>query len=71
MIFSRIVCMENLASGLEDMRVKADVGGKPRVATPSEFVDAFLLSIQSQPSDHDTLDRLYDIRPAHEVFAKN
>jgi len=71
MIFSRIVCMENLASGLEDMRVKADVGGKPRVATPSEFVDEFLLSIQSQPSDHDTLDRLYDIRPAHQVFVKN
>jgi len=71
MIFSRIVCMENLASGLETMRANADLGGDVRIATPSAFVDEFLLSIQSKSSDHDTLDRLYDIRPAHQVFAKN
>jgi len=28
-----------------------------------------LRSIQSRSSDHVTLDRLYDIRPAQEVFA--
>jgi hypothetical protein len=36
---------------------------------PSAFVDEFLLSIQKHPSDHDTLDREYDILPAQEVFA--
>jgi len=69
MIFSRIVCMENLASGLEAMRAKADVSGEAGLAAPSGFVDEFLQSIQRQPSDHDTLDRLYDIRPAQKVFA--
>jgi hypothetical protein len=69
MIFSRIVCMENLASGLDAMRAKADLGGDVRIATPSAFVDEFLRSIQSRSSDHVTLDRLYDIRPAQEVFA--
>ncbi len=71
MIFSRIVCMKNLASGLEAMSTRATVSGAGNDANPLEFVDEFLLSIESQPSDHDTLDRLYDIRPAQKVFAKN
>ena len=69
MIFSRIVCMENLASGLEAMRAKANVSGEEGHVSPSAFVDEFLLSIQRQPSDHDTLDRMYDIRPAQNFFA--
>lgn len=71
MIFSRIVCMKNLASGLDAMRANADLGAKVRIAAPSAFVDEFLQSIQSQPSDHDTLDRLYGIRPARDVFARS
>lgn len=69
MIFSRIVCMENLASGLEAMRARANVSGEGGRVNPSAFVDEFLLSIQKHPSDHDTLDRKYDILPAQEVFA--
>jgi hypothetical protein len=69
MIFSRIVCMENLASGLEAMRARANVSGEGGHVNPHGFVDEFLLSIQRQPSDHATLDRMYDIRPAHKVFA--
>jgi hypothetical protein len=69
MIFSRIVCMENLASGLEAMRAKAKVSGEEDNVSPSAFVDEFLLSIQRQPSDHGTLDRMYDIRPAQNIFA--
>lgn len=69
MIFSRIVCMENLASGLEEMRVKAGVSAAGGHVNRHEFVDEFLHSIQRLPSDHETLDRKYDILPAQEVFA--
>jgi hypothetical protein len=69
MIFSRIVCMENLASGLAAMRARANVSGEGGHVSPFAFVDEFLLSIQRQPSDHATLDRMYDIRPAQKVFA--
>ncbi len=60
MIFSRVTCMEHLASGLEQMASKA----KDRGGTPDLFVDEYLQSIRDRSSDHATLDRMYDIHTA-------
>ncbi len=60
MVFSRITCMEHLAAGLTDMARKA---GGP-AGTASLFVDDYLYTIRTKPSNHATLDRKYNILPA-------
>lgn len=60
MIFSRVTCMEHLASGLEDMRARAHT----RLGAPYVFVDDYLFSLRKTSSDQATLDRTYDISPA-------
>lgn len=65
MIFSRVTCMEHLASGLEDMGAKAAArGGMAHL-----FVDDYLFSLRKTSSDRATLDSLYDIFPAPAAFA--
>jgi hypothetical protein len=65
MVFSRVTCMEHLSAGLEEMAAKTAVKG----ATPDLFVDEYLYQIRESPSDHATLDKRYDIRPAPSAFA--
>jgi hypothetical protein len=67
MIFSRVTCMEHLASGLEDMRAKT----LARRGAPFPFVDDYLYSLRNTSSDQATLDRKYDITasPAPDSFA--
>lgn len=65
MIFSRVTCMEHLASGLEDMREKA----LARSGAPFPFVDDYLVSLIKKSSDHATLDRTYGILPAPDAIA--
>ena len=65
MVFSRVTCMEHLASGLEEMAAKAAArGGKPDL-----FVDEYLFSLRTESSNHATLDRTYDIHAAPASFA--
>lgn len=64
MIFSRVTCMEHLATGLDGMRAKADARGRGRLGMPRPFVDEYLYSLRKTSSDHATLDRMYDIAPA-------
>jgi hypothetical protein len=60
MIFSRVTCMEHLASGLNEMAAKA----KDRGGTPDLFVDDYLVSLREHSSDQATLDRTYGIETA-------
>ena len=57
MVFSRITCMKNLTAGLQDMARQAS----PKGGTASLFVDEYLRSLRKKPSDHVTLNRMYDI----------
>jgi len=65
MIFSRVTCMEHLASGLADMQAKAEASR----GAPDPFVDDYLYSLRKTSSDHATLNSLYDIFSAPAAFA--
>jgi hypothetical protein len=65
MIFSRVTCMEHLASGLQEMGAKAVARG----GMPDLFVDDYLVLLRKESSDQATLDRNYDIQPAPSAFA--
>lgn len=65
MIFSRLTCMENLASGLDQMAAKA----APKDGLADQFVDEYLHAIRKTSSDHATLDETYDIRHSPSDFA--
>jgi hypothetical protein len=65
MVFSRVTCMEHLASGLDDMAAKSEaVGGAPDV-----FVDDYLYSLRKTSSNQATLDRMYDISASPDSLA--
>jgi hypothetical protein len=64
MIFSRVTCMEHLAAGLADMKVKALARGPAPGGLPYLFVDDYLYSIREKSSDAETLDRTYGIMRA-------
>lgn len=65
MVFSRVTCMEHLASGLEGMRAKSEAN----VKAPDVFVDDYLFALRKTSSDQATLDRMYDIAASPDSVA--
>ena len=65
MIFSRVTCMERLASGLEALGAKATAAGR----APDVFTDDYLYALRETSSDQATLDRTYGIVPAPAAVA--